>query len=70
MERELNHSAIFFRLAAEHKKAIGFEGTLLIEPKPQEPTKHQYDWDTATTMAFLMKYGLEKDYKINVECNH
>ena len=57
-------------MAVEYKKKIGFKGTLLLEPKPQEPTKHQYDWDVATTIGFLRKYGLEKEFKINVECNH
>lgn len=70
MERELNHMATFLRAAAEYKKKIGFNGTLLIEPKPQEPTKHQYDWDAATTANFLRKYGLINEFKINIECNH
>ncbi|KAA3453488.1 xylose isomerase-like [Gossypium australe] len=58
MERELDHMAKFLEAAAAYKKKIGFNGTLLIEPKPQEPTKHQYDWDAATTLNFLRKYGL------------
>jgi xylose isomerase len=56
--------------AAAYKKKIGFQGTLLLEPKPQEPTKHQYDWDAATTMGFLKNYGLSEEYKLNLECNH
>ncbi|BAT76701.1 hypothetical protein VIGAN_01474800 [Vigna angularis var. angularis] len=70
MERELNHMARFFEAAVAHKKKIGFNGTLLIEPKPQEPTKHQYDWDAATSANFLRKYGLEGEFKLNIECNH
>ncbi|KAI4344378.1 hypothetical protein L6164_011612 [Bauhinia variegata] len=70
MERELNHLARFFEAAVAYKKKIGFKGTLLIEPKPQEPTKHQYDWDAATTSNFLRKYGLIGEFKLNIECNH
>jgi xylose isomerase len=70
MERELNHLARFLEAAVAHKKKIGFNGTLLIEPKPQEPTKHQYDWDAATTANFLRKYGLIGEFKLNIECNH
>jgi xylose isomerase len=62
--------ANFLQAAVDYKKKIGFKGTLLIEPKPQEPTKHQYDWDVATAFAFLQKYGLIGEFKINVECNH
>ncbi|XP_052884030.1 xylose isomerase isoform X1 [Gossypium arboreum] len=69
MERELDHMAKFLEAAAAYKKRIGFNGTLLIEPKPQEPTKHQYDWDAATTLNFLRKYGL-LEFKLNIECNH
>jgi xylose isomerase len=57
-------------MANDFKASIGFKGTLLLEPKPQEPTKHQYDWDAATTIAFLHKYGLIEDFKLNIECNH
>ena len=57
-------------LVVEHKHKIGFEGTLLIEPKPHEPTKHQYDHDTATVYAFLQKHGLEREIKVNIEVNH
>ncbi|GMH42846.1 hypothetical protein BSKO_10765 [Bryopsis sp. KO-2023] len=67
---ELDNMARFLALAAKYKDEIGFTGTLLLEPKPQEPTKHQYDWDVATTMGFLLSYGLDDDFKINVECNH
>ncbi|KAG6410472.1 hypothetical protein SASPL_128533 [Salvia splendens] len=70
MERELNHMARFFEAAVAYKKKIGFNGTLLIEPKPQEPTKHQYDWDAATSANFLRKYGLIGEFKLNIECNH
>ncbi|KAJ4953528.1 hypothetical protein NE237_030360 [Protea cynaroides] len=70
MERELNHLARFLEAAVAYKKKIGFNGTLLIEPKPQEPTKHQYDWDAATTASFLQKYGLTGEFKLNIECNH
>jgi xylose isomerase len=70
MKRELDHFGRFLQLAADYKKEIGFKGTLLIEPKPKEPTKHQYDFDSATVMGFLRTYGLEKEYQINVEANH
>ncbi len=58
------------RLVVEHKHKIGFAGSLLIEPKPMEPTKHQYDFDAANVYAFLQKYGLEKEIKLNIEVNH
>lgn len=70
MERELNHMARFLEAAVAYKKKIGFTGTLLLEPKPQEPTKHQYDWDAATSANFLRKYGLQDEFKLNIECNH
>ncbi|EPS67638.1 xylose isomerase [Genlisea aurea] len=70
MERELDHMARFFEAAVAYKKKIGFNGTFLIEPKPQEPTKHQYDWDAATSANFLRKYGLINEFKLNIECNH
>ena len=57
-------------MAASYAKEIGFTGQLLIEPKPKEPTKHQYDFDSATVISFLKSYGLEKDYKLNIEANH
>jgi xylose isomerase len=57
-------------MLVEYKHKIGFKGTFLIEPKPCEPTKHQYDFDTATVLAFLQKHGLEKEFKVNIEANH
>jgi xylose isomerase len=70
LAREEAQLARFMHLVAEHKHKIGFEGTLLIEPKPQEPTKHQYDYDCATVHGFLVKHGLEKEFKVNIEANH
>jgi xylose isomerase len=70
MKRELDHLARFFHLAVDYKKKIGFTGQFLIEPKPKEPTTHQYDFDVASCVAFLRGYGLDKDFKINVETNH
>ena len=67
---ELDNLASFLKAAAKYKKRIGFTGALLLEPKPQEPTKHQYDWDAATTLGFLTHYGLAQDFKLNIECNH
>jgi xylose isomerase len=67
---ELDQLARFLRLVVEHKHKIGFRGTLLIEPKPREPTKHQYDFDTATVYGFLRRYGLENELKVNIEANH
>jgi xylose isomerase len=60
----------FMQMVVEHKHKIGFNGTLLIEPKPQEPTKHQYDYDTATVFGFLKEFGIEDDFKVNIEANH
>jgi xylose isomerase len=60
----------FMNLVAEHKHRIGFTGTLLIEPKPQEPTKHQYDYDAATVYGFLARHGLEGEFRLNLEANH
>lgn len=62
--------ARFLTMVAEHKHAIGFEGTLLLEPKPQEPTKHQYDYDSATVHGFLERYDLVDEYRVNIEVNH
>jgi xylose isomerase len=62
--------ARFLHLVAEHKHKIGFAGTLLIEPKPQEPTKHQYDYDSATVHGFLARNGLAGEYRVNIEANH
>ncbi|MAO66642.1 MAG: xylose isomerase [Balneola sp.] len=70
MGREVDHLARFLEAARDYGRKNGFEGTFLIEPKPMEPTKHQYDFDAATCMAFLKKYGLEKDFKLNIEVNH
>ncbi|WP_299246884.1 xylose isomerase [uncultured Aquimarina sp.] len=70
MKRELDHIAEFLRMARDYARAEGFKGTFFIEPKPMEPTKHQYDFDTATAIGFLKEYGLEKDFKINIEVNH
>ena len=70
MKRELDHMARFLRMAADYKKKIGFGGTLLIEPKPKEPTAHQYDFDAATVISFLRSHGLESEYKLNIEANH
>lgn len=70
LKREFDHLAKFFQLAVEYKKKIGFTGTFLIEPKPKEPTTHQYDFDCAACMAFLRTYGLEKELKFNIETNH
>jgi len=57
-------------MLVDYKHKIGFKGTLLIEPKPCEPMKHQYDFDSSTTFAFLQKYGLENEIKLNIETNH
>jgi xylose isomerase len=70
LKREFDHLARFFHLAVDYKKKIGFTGTFLIEPKPKEPTTHQYDFDCAACMAFLRTYGLEKELKFNIETNH
>ena len=70
MQRELDQLGRFFNLVVEHKHAIGFDGLILIEPKPFEPTKHQYDYDVAAVHAFLQKYGLEDEVKVNIEVNH
>ncbi|QQP87422.1 xylose isomerase [Skermanella sp. TT6] len=70
MKRELDQLGRFMSLVVEHKHRIGFKGTILIEPKPMEPTKHQYDHDAATVHAFLRKYGLENEIKLNLEVNH
>lgn len=70
LARELDHMARFMHMAIEHKRAIGFEGQLYIEPKPKEPTKHQYDFDAGNCHAFLLKHGLDQDFKLNIEANH
>ncbi len=70
MGLEQDNLARMLTMARDYKKAIGFEGDFYIEPKPMEPTAHQYDYDVATVLAFLRKYGLEKDFKMNIEANH
>jgi len=70
MKQELDHMARFLTMARDYGRKNGFEGTFFIEPKPMEPSKHQYDFDSATVMGFLNKYGLADDFKINVEVNH
>jgi xylose isomerase len=70
LKREQDHLARFLHLAVDYAKAIGFKGQFLIEPKPKEPTKHQYDFDVASGIAFLRTYGLEKHFKFNIETNH
>ena len=68
--QELDQLGRFLNLVVEYKHKIGFKGTILIEPKPREPSKHQYDFDTATVYGFLVRYGLEKEVKVNIEANH
>ena len=70
MALEQANMARLMRLTVDYARSIGFKGDFFIEPKPKEPTKHQYDFDTATVLAFLRKYGLEKDFKMNIEANH
>jgi xylose isomerase len=70
LAREGAQLARFLHLVAEHKHRIGFTGQLLIEPKPMEPTKHQYDYDVATVFGFLVRNGLEDEYAVNIEANH
>jgi xylose isomerase len=70
LKRERAQLGRFFQMVVEHKHKIGFKGTILIEPKPQEPTKHQYDYDTATVYGFLKDFGLEQEVKVNLEANH
>jgi xylose isomerase len=70
MKRELDQLGRFFNLVVDHKHAIGFDGDILIEPKPFEPTKHQYDYDVATVFAFLQRYDLADEVKVNIEVNH
>jgi len=70
LAREGAQLARFLHLVAEHKHRIGFGGQLLIEPKPMEPTKHQYDYDVSTVHGFLVRHGLEGEYRVNVEANH
>ncbi len=70
MKREIEHFAQFLHLAKDYARKQGFKGPFLIEPKPMEPTKHQYDFDSATIIGFLNKYGLANDFKLNIEVNH
>ncbi len=70
LERELDQLGRFLRLVIDYKHKIGFKGTILVEPKPQEPTKHQYDFDVATVYGFLKRYGLENEVKVNIENGH
>ncbi len=70
MKRELDHMGMMLSIARDYGRKNGFDGTFLIEPKPMEPTKHQYDYDSATVIGFLRQYGLEKDFKLNIEVNH
>lgn len=70
LRQERTQMARFLNLIVEHKHKIGFKGALLIEPKPKEPTKHQYDYDTSAVYAFLSQYGLEKEFSVNIEANH
>ena len=68
--RELEHMAIFLEKARDYGRSIGFDGTFLIEPKPMEPMKHQYDFDAQTVIGFLRHHGLAGDFKLNIEANH
>jgi xylose isomerase len=70
LAREQEQLARFLHLVADHKRKIGFEGTLLLEPKPAEPTKHQYDYDSQSVHGFLVNYDLVDDYRLNIEGNH
>jgi xylose isomerase len=69
-QRELDHLARFLESSRDYGRSIGFTGTFLIEPKPMEPSKHQYDFDAQTVIGFLRHYGLADDFKLNVEANH
>ena len=69
-KRELEHLAMFLTKARDYGRSVGFEGTFLIEPKPMEPTKHQYDFDAQTVIGFLRHHGLAGDFKLNIEANH
>ena len=70
MGKELDQMARMLHMVVEYKHKIGFKGQILVEPKPQEPTKHQYDYDVATVYGFLQKHGLEKEVKVNIEQGH
>ncbi len=70
VKKELEHLARFLEMARDYGRSIGFEGTFLVEPKPMEPMKHQYDYDAQTVIGFLRHFGLEQDFKLNIEANH
>jgi xylose isomerase len=70
MKQELEHMGRFLSLVVDYKHKIGFTGQILVEPKPKEPTAHQYDFDTATVYGFLKKFGLENEVRVNLEANH
>ena len=70
MLKEQEHAAQFFHMAKDYANKIGFDAQFLLEPKPKEPSTHQYDFDAATTIAFMKTYGLDKDFKLNLEGNH
>ena len=70
MALEQDNMARLMRMTVDYARSIGYKGDFYIEPKPKEPTKHQYDFDTATVLGFLRKYGLENDFKMNIEANH
>ena len=70
MKRELNHLGMFLQKSRDYGREAGFKGNFLIEPKPMEPTKHQYDFDVSTVIAFIHQYELENDFKLNIENNH
>jgi len=70
VKKELDHLAAFFKMAVDHKTKIGAKFQFLVEPKPREPTKHQYDYDAQTVISFLKTYGLDQDFKLNIEPNH
>jgi xylose isomerase len=70
MKRELEHMGMMLSMARDYGRRTGFKGTFLVEPKPMEPSKHQYDFDVATIIGFLRQHGLDKDFKLNIEVNH
>lgn len=70
MALEQDNMARLMRLTVDYARSIGYTGDFYIEPKPKEPTKHQYDFDASTVLSFLRKYGLDKDFKLNIEANH
>jgi len=70
MKRELEHMGMMLSMARDYGRKIGFKGSFLVEPKPMEPSKHQYDYDVAAIIGFLRRHGLDKDFKLNIEVNH